>query len=145
MGVPVIRIVRDGLKYFLLGFLLSAFLARGNAEIIVSGGALRIDLDRVAWLGLSVVAPPLSGGNFPFASGSASSTESADPFLAEIKLAFNVPEFGSEMETTGCRNRASSSLLSFVTGCARNSICLFKALDLIFSLSNSASINFFAW
>src|SRR4029453_8672881 len=55
MSVCVIRIVCDSLKYFLFGFLRSPFLARGNTQIIASGGTLRIDLDCLSQLGEGVV------------------------------------------------------------------------------------------
>ena len=47
MRIGVVRIVRESLKDLLLCFLLPSFLAGGDTEIIVSGGALWIDRDRV--------------------------------------------------------------------------------------------------
>ncbi len=39
-----------------------------------------------------------------------------DDFLANVKLVFNAAGLWSEIETTGCRNKASSSSLNFVIG-----------------------------
>src|SRR5215467_11139234 len=55
MRISVIRITCNRLKYLFLGLLLPAFLARGDAEIIMGGGAVWIDLDRPAQLGQRVV------------------------------------------------------------------------------------------
>ena len=55
MRVGVIRIVRDGQKYFLFSFFLSAFLACGNAQIIVSRGAVWINLNRFVQFGEGIV------------------------------------------------------------------------------------------
>ena len=47
----------------------------------------------------------------------------APEFFGAVKLALRMAGLLSEMATTGCRNKASSSGVSFVTGCARSSIC----------------------
>jgi hypothetical protein len=48
MRVCVIRIICDRLKNFRFGFLLPSFLAGRDAEVIMSGGAAWINLDRLA-------------------------------------------------------------------------------------------------
>src|SRR5262249_41658270 len=48
MRIGVVRIFRDGLKHLLFCLLLSAFLARGNPEVIVRRGTVWINLDRLA-------------------------------------------------------------------------------------------------
>jgi hypothetical protein len=48
MRVGVVRIFRNGLKHLPFCFLLSAFLAGSNAEVIVRGGTVWINLDRLS-------------------------------------------------------------------------------------------------
>src|SRR6266576_7142073 len=55
MRVGVIRIVRDGLKYFFFCFSEPALLARGNAKIIVGNWVFRIDLERLGQFGEGVI------------------------------------------------------------------------------------------
>ncbi len=64
--------------------------------------------------------------------------------LAIVRLAFTVPGAVSEIATTGVFKRASSSALNLVIGSASKWICWSRTSDLIFSLSNSASISFLA-
>jgi hypothetical protein len=44
-------------------------------------------------------------------------------FLAKVKLALTAPGLSSEIETTGWRSNASSSVVKRVTGWASNWIC----------------------
>ena len=46
MRIAVVRVVGESLKDLLLCLFLPAFLAGGDTEIVVSGSALWIDLDR---------------------------------------------------------------------------------------------------
>ena len=55
MRVGVIWVVGDGLKYFFFCLLLPPFLTRSDAKIIVSGGAVGIDLDCLGQLGQCVI------------------------------------------------------------------------------------------
>ncbi len=55
MSVGVIGIVGDGFEYFSFRRFLPALLARSDAEIIVRGGALGIDRERLGQLGERVI------------------------------------------------------------------------------------------
>ena len=92
-------------------------------------------------------------GSGPFVAGSLSPRDVAfasvfamlvADFFSKTKLALNKPACWSETETTGCRSKASSSVVKLVTGCASNSIWRFNASDLIFNLSSSAITTFLA-
>ena len=55
MSIGVVGIVGDGFEYFLFRRLLPALLAGSDPEIIVGGGALGIDRERLGQLGKRVI------------------------------------------------------------------------------------------
>src|SRR5438477_231876 len=120
MRIGVVRIVGDSLKDLLLCFFLSPFLAERTRPCTFG---CRSVLDGSGLFGLASLSPS------DLASAFAVLVEFAVDFFSNTKLALNKPARSYETETTGCRSKASSSLFNFVSGCARNSTCLFNVSD----------------
>ena len=65
MRIRVIGIIGNGFKHFFFGRFLPALLTRSNPQVIVSGGALRVNRERPGQLGEGIIIFGLSIVNDP--------------------------------------------------------------------------------